>query len=160
MAEQTYMKIAGIDGIPTINGYSINAWPLTGYHEELLWSGYLHKNAVATLSASPLDYDAIRINARAGNITAVNNNQTPYTQIIPKYYFENNNKIDVRYPMWSTISTTTAQGMYYMNQLLTGVSSINWTANNNFGFLKTTTGGASNTAEWVCLREVWGIKYE
>lgn len=41
MAEQTYMKIAGIDGMPTIGGASINAWtlpPAVNRYEKTIFS--------------------------------------------------------------------------------------------------------------------------
>lgn len=57
MAEQTYMKIAGIDGIPTIGGASINAWhPPYGRYETYLFSGGLGNTA--TFSAAPLSQPA------------------------------------------------------------------------------------------------------
>lgn len=150
------------NGNPTTGYFNGNmVWgEYKGYHEELLWSGYIGKGQVAHLNNSPINYDAVRVYGKAGNFSTLNNNQTSYSQIIPKYYFENNNKLTIRYPMWSTIVSTSASTMWFMNQLLSGVSGSNWSAVSNFGFKKTTTGGTANTANWICLREVWGIKYE
>lgn len=65
MAEQTYMKIAGIDGIPTINGYSINNMVPSGTYTDILFKSTGAGEHTGTLAHSIYDYDMIKIYPRS-----------------------------------------------------------------------------------------------
>lgn len=61
MAEKTYMKIAGIDGMPTINGACINTWqPHYGRYETFLYSGATPVTG-CTLSQPMTAFDSILV---------------------------------------------------------------------------------------------------
>lgn len=64
MAEQTYMKIAGMDGMPTINGYCINNMVPSGTYVDILYKSSAADGAgehSGTLTHSIYDYDMIKI---------------------------------------------------------------------------------------------------
>lgn len=71
MAEQTYMKIAGIDGIPTINGCSINNMVPSGTYVDVLFSADMVNADNSRYSGNLLsnihDYDMVTVFPGHGN---------------------------------------------------------------------------------------------
>lgn len=90
MAEQTYMKIAGIDGMPTINGCSINDMISSGTYVDVLWENTTDRGAhYGTLSGNIYDYDIIKCYCRSLGTNAEVSMQTEYC---PKDITSGNNK--------------------------------------------------------------------
>ena len=66
MVEQTYMKLAGIDGIPTINGCSINNIIPSGTYVDILYKAPAGVGQHSgNLSGNIYDYDMIRCYCRS-----------------------------------------------------------------------------------------------